>query len=90
MRLNKKLAFAVELSVFSERFGIPMNDLAQMIAAANASARAWERDDDEREQKMGTVVEEIAAKYGCKIDWPGLWPTVAKKGCGESLLPSYN
>lgn len=71
--------------------GIPAPALGQMIAEAKASANAYARNDSKGEQKHGGRVEEIAAEYGCEVDWPGLWPCIQKKGDPRSnrLLPAY-
>lgn len=91
-RLNKKLSFAVQFANYSSELGIPAPDLAQMIAAAKKSANCYERNDSAGEQRWGGVVEEIAERHGCEVDWPGLWPCIQKKGDPRSnrLLPSHD
>jgi hypothetical protein len=88
VRLSKPLIFAIRFAKFSVDYGIPAPDLAQMIAAANASKAAYERDDSASESRHGARVEEIATRYGCRVDWPGLWPCIEKAGLGNTPLPS--
>lgn len=91
MRLSKPIAYAIQFARFSVEMGIPAADLGQMVAAAVASVRAYERDDSKKEHEHGEAVEKIAAMFGCEVDWPGLWPCVQKKGNPRSnqLLPAY-
>ena len=88
INLPNDLALAVRIAVFAERHGIPARDVCQMIAHARRSKSAYERDDSAAEQRHGAAVESIAAEYGCKVDWPGLWPCVTSDNGGNDQLPA--
>ena len=93
MRLNNTLAFAVQFNRFSQEFHIPGPELAQMISLARASVKAYERDDTKKEQELAGLVEQIAANFGCKVSWPGLWPTIGRLDATAEvtqMLPSYD
>lgn len=89
--MTNQLRFAIHFAKFSAETGIHPRDLAEMIAAAEKSVAAYERNDNAAHEKHGEKVELIASRYGCKVDWPGLWPCVEKIGSPSSnqLLPAY-
>lgn len=70
-------------------------DAKAFVRFVNASAKAWTdgnnrgRDDDGYRFYMGLHeargkdAEEVAARYGFKIDWPGLYPTLHRADLGE-------
>lgn len=89
--MTNTLRFAIHFAKFSTETGIHPRDLAAMIEAAERSVTAYERNDTAHHEHHGKTVEAIAGKYGCKVDWPGLWPCVEKIGHPSSnqLLPSY-
>ncbi len=85
----KTILFAVQFARFCTEFKIDPSDLSRMIEAARASKRAWENNNPKREWQQADIVEAIADKYGLKVDWPGLWPTIKNADGREDLLPIY-
>jgi len=92
MAINKTLRFSIQFSRFAEEFNIPPYELAQMITAANAGVKAYERDDMTAYKRHTDRVEELAKSLAYEVDWPGLWPCLQKIGDPRSnrILPSHD
>lgn len=87
--MRRAIQNAIEFARFSQEYGIPPAELGQMVDKAMRSKRAYEAGLSAQEQRLGGEVEQIAAQYGCKVTWPGLWPMVEKPGVGDRCLPAF-
>lgn len=88
IKLPAKLAGAVAFATFAQRWNIPPAELALMIAHAQRSKAAWERNDDAAEKRHAEAMEAVAGRCGLTVDWPGLWPMIGRPGQGEDTLPT--
>lgn len=90
IRLNQTLRFAMEFSWFCKNYNIMPHELAQMIAHAERSVKAYERNDGKAHRDNQYSVESLAKMNGLEVDWPGLWPCVQIAGKPETnrTLPS--
>lgn len=84
LKTTKTMQFAIQFAWFAKEYGIEPWALAQMIMHAKRSSAAYARDDMREHRGQGDKVEELASRYGCVVDWPGLWPCVQIKGRPET------
>ncbi len=80
-RRPAQLVYALRFAAFCTEHKVAASDLADLVVLIRQSVRAYERaNNSDGMAKYGRSVDAVSAKaeqMGLKIDWPGLYPTVA-------------
>ena len=83
MKYPKHLEYATRFARFCLDTGLAPADAADLLVLADRAFKAGEREcnvPNTSADRQRKAFEERANVYGLRVQWPGLWPSVVKRG----------